>query len=178
MRNQDAMLHVCSLARLPETVTRVGAGSVVSLLASGTALTRPVSIAEDRHLTLWMNDIVDAAPDMTPPGAEHVERLIAFARAWDRRQPKVIHCFAGISRSTAAAYIIASALEPERDAAELAQTLRRLSPTATPNARLIALADDMLGRNGRMVDAIRAIGRGADAYEGVPFELPLAEASR
>jgi len=173
MRNHATMIHVCSLSRLEETVTRVGAGSVVSLLAAGTALKRPAAIAEDRHLALWMNDIVDAAPDMTPPGAEHVERLIGFARAWDRSRPKVIHCFAGISRSTAAAYIVASALAPGRDEMELARTLRLLSPTATPNARLIAIADDMLSRKGRMVDAIRAIGRGADAYEGVPFALPI-----
>lgn len=169
------MLHVCSLARLEETVARTGAGSIVTLLTAGTAVTRPAAVAEDRHLILSMNDIWEPAPDMTMPGAEHVERLIAFARSWDRRQPKVIHCFAGISRSTAAAYIVASALAPERDAVELAQTLRRLSPTATPNPRLIALADDMLSRGGRMVEAIRGIGRGAEAYEGTPFELPLSE---
>jgi predicted protein tyrosine phosphatase len=172
------MIHVCSLARLQETVARTGAGTVVTLITAGTEVVRPVSIAEDRHLKLWMHDIVDAAPDMTMPGADHVEQLIAFARAWDRRKPKVIHCFAGISRSTAAAFIVASTVSPERDAAELARTLRRLSPTATPNARLIALADDMLGRGGRMVDAIRSIGRGTEAYEGVPFELALAEAGR
>lgn len=169
------MLYVCSLARLEETVARTGAGSVVTLLTAGTAVTRPASVAENRHLILSMNDIIEPAPDMTMPGAEHVERLIAFARAWDRRQPKVIHCFAGISRSTAAAYIVASALAPERDPVELAQTLRRQSPTATPNTRLIALADDMLSRGGRMVEAIRGIGRGAEAYEGTPFELPLGE---
>jgi predicted protein tyrosine phosphatase len=170
------MIHVCSLARLEETVARVGAGSVVSLLAGGTVLNRPVSIAEDRHLVLSMNDIVEAAPDMVLPGAEHVERLLTFVRGWDRAKPKVIHCFAGISRSTAAAYITVAALSPERDEAELAQTLRRLSPSATPNARLVAIADDMLSRRGRMVDAIRAIGRGADAFEGVPFELSLETA--
>lgn len=178
MRDQTGMLYVCPLSRLHETVSRTGAGSIVTLITAGTPVTRPASVAADRHLLLSMNDIVEAAPDMTPPGAEHVERLIAFARAWDRARPKVIHCFAGISRSTAAAYIVAAALAPERDEAELAATLRRASPTATPNARLIALADDMLSRRGRMADAIRAIGRGADAFEGVPFELPLAASQR
>jgi predicted protein tyrosine phosphatase len=172
------MIHVCSLAKLHDTVARTGAGSVVTLINASTPVARPDSIAADRHLFLGMNDIVEAAPDMTLPGAEHIERLIAFARAWDRAKPKVIHCYAGISRSTAAAYIVASTLAPERDAVELAQTLRKASPTATPNARLIALADDMLDRKGRMVDAIRAIGRGAEAYEGVPFELPLSASVR
>ena len=85
----------------------------------------------------------------------------------------MINCYAGISRSTASAYIIAAALAPKRDEAELAKTLRWLSPSATPNIRLVTLADAMLGRQGRMVEAIKAIGRGADAFEGVPFALPI-----
>ena len=83
----------------------------------------------------------------------------------------MIHCYAGISRSTASAYIIAAALAPQRDETELAKTLRRLSPSATPNPRLIAMADALLDRDGRMVEAIQAIGRGADAFEGVPVRL-------
>lgn len=87
--------------------------------------------------------------------------------------PLVFHCWAGISRSTAAAYIAACALAPERDEANLALALRQASPSATPNARFVALADDILGRRGRMVDAIRGIGRGAEAMEGTPFMLQL-----
>lgn len=108
---------------------------------------------------------------MTPPGEVHVAALLDFARGWDRAKPMVINCYAGISRSTASAYIIAAALAPQRDEMELALTLRALSPSATPNPRLIALADRVLGRGNRMVDAIASIGRGADAYEGVPFVL-------
>ncbi len=85
----------------------------------------------------------------------------------------MVNCYAGISRSTASAYIIAAALSPQRDEEELAQTLRALSPSATPNPKLISVADDVLGRRGRMVEAIRAIGRGAEAFEGVPFALPI-----
>ena len=111
---------------------------------------------------------------MTLPGEAHVRSLLDFARGWDRgAAPLVVHCYAGISRSTASAYIIAAALSPQRDELELARTLRWLSPSATPNPRLIAVADILLERDGRMVEAIRSIGRGADAYEGAPFVLPL-----
>ena len=85
-----------------------------------------------------------------------------------------MHCYAGISRSTAGAYITALALNPALDEVWLAQTLRRNAPSATPNSRLVALGDDILGRKGRMVDAIKAIGRGEEAFEGTPFILPLA----
>src|SRR5690606_12006237 len=94
----------------------------------------------------------------------------------DRAKPQhalVVHCYAGISRSTAAAYALAAALQPERDEAELAEELRRLAPSATPNPLLIAHADYLLGRNGRMSRAIKRIGRGADAREGIPFRLDL-----
>jgi predicted protein tyrosine phosphatase len=120
-----------------------------------------------------MHDIVEELPDMTPPGEHHVESLLAFARAWDRSAPLLIHCFAGISRSTAAAYTVAAALAPQRDELELAETLRRLSPSATPNIRIVTIADRLLGRNGRMVRAIESIGRGEEAMEGVPFRLKI-----
>src|SRR5690606_18487979 len=124
---------------------------------------------------LSMHDIAEAQGGMTPPGQSHVLRLLTFARSWDRAHPLVVHCYAGISRSTASAYIVAAALAPRRDEEELARTLRALSPSATPNARLIALADEILQRNGRMVAAIRSIGRGADAFEGVPFGLRVED---
>jgi predicted protein tyrosine phosphatase len=167
------MIHVCSLSKLEETVARSGAERVLSLLAAGTEVMRPASIARENHLHLVMHDIAVAQDGMTMPGEDHVRNLLDFARRWDRAKPMVVHCYAGISRSTASAYIIAAALAPKRDEAELAQTLRKLSPSATPNPRLIAVADTLLSRQGRMIEAIEAIGRGADAFEGTPFVLKI-----
>lgn len=167
------MIYVCALPKVDETIARVGARQVLSLLSAGTVMERPASIAEGGHLLINMHDIADAQDGMTPPGAEHVARILEFGRHWDRSHPLVVNCYAGISRSTASAYLLAAALAPGRDEAELAQTLRRLSPTATPNPRIIAIADDLLGRNGRMASAIAGIGRGADAYNGEPFGLKV-----
>jgi predicted protein tyrosine phosphatase len=167
------MIHVCPLSRLEETVTRSGAERVLSLLAAGTEVLRPASILPENHLHLVMHDIAEAQEGMTLPGEEHVSRLLDFARQWSRTRPLVVHCYAGISRSTASAYVIAAALAPKRDEAELAWRLRKASPSATPNPRLVAVADRLLNRNGLMVEAIHAIGRGADAYEGTPFVLNI-----
>ena len=167
------MIHVCSLARLEETIEATGARHVVSLVSTGTPLTRPAMIEEANHLTLFMHDIIEALPGLEPPEAHHVERFLDFVRGWPRRTPLIVHCYAGISRSTAAAYIAAAALVPDRDEAELARELRDAAPSATPNARLVAIADELLGREGRMVRAIAAIGRGADAFEGTPFRLAI-----
>jgi len=38
---------------------------------------------------------------------------------------------------------------------------------------MVRLADDLLARDGRMVAAIDAIGRGAEAPQGEPFDLPV-----
>jgi predicted protein tyrosine phosphatase len=167
------MIIVCPLSRIAETAATSGARRMVTLINAQTPVLRPAGLAAADHLTLSMHDIVEELPDMTPPGEHHVEALLTFARAWDRKAPLLVHCFAGISRSTAAAYTVAAALAPRRDELELAETLRRLSPSATPNIRIVTIADQLLGRNGRMVRAIESIGRGEEAMEGVPFHLKI-----
>lgn len=171
-------IHVCSLARLPATVRDVGASHVATLINVGTPVERPASIAAERHLMLAMSDITAPLDGHILPEAEHVERLIAFMRGWGgaREQPMVVHCYAGVSRSTAAAFIGACALTPDMSELDWAYRIRDRSPTATPNERLVRLADDLLGRRGRMVDAIRRIGRGSDCFEGVSFRLDLGPA--
>lgn len=166
-------LHVSPLSRLDETVAAVRARHLVTLINVGTTVVRPAGITPERHLFLGMSDISQAHDGHVLAGQEHMARLLAFLRDWDRDAPMVIHCWAGISRSTAAAYIAACALEPERDEEEVAEALRAAAPSATPNARLVALADAALGRRGRMIGAIERIGRGADAFEGTPFAMPL-----
>lgn len=167
------MIHVCSLARLHDTVAETGARHVVTLMKDVAMVRRPQSIAEANHLMLDMDDIVTEMDGHVPPNEQHVGRLIDFVTGWDRTAPIVVHCYAGISRSTAGAFITACALNPDRDESSIARTIRSYSPTAQPNIRLVTLADTLLGRRGRMTAAIRAIGPGIAAYEGHPFRLDL-----
>jgi len=167
------MIHVCSLARLHETVRQTGALHIVSLLKDTDRVERPNHIRESNHLVLGMDDITSPMDGYVIPCEEHVGRLISFVRGWDRARPLVMHCYAGISRSTAGAYVAARALNAEHSELRIAQKLRTASATATPNARIVSLADRLLGREGRMVAAIESIGRGLIAYEAVPFRLDL-----
>ena len=169
-----ATLHVSPLSRLRETVERTGARHIVTLLSADGGVYRPATVQPERHLTLIAHDIAAPMDGHVLPGRDHVERLIDFVGSWDRADPMVIHCYAGISRSTAAGYIAALILNPALDEHDLAIRLRAAAPSATPNPRLIALADELLGRDGRMKRAIAGIGRGAEAFEGVPFELSYA----
>lgn len=167
------MIHVCSLARLHDTVGETGARHVVTLMKDVAMVRRPDSVRAENHLLLDMDDITCEMDGYIHPCEEHVEKLIRFVSGWDRATPMVIHCYAGISRSTAGAFITACTLNPKRNEVEIARFIRAASPTAIPNIRLVALADDILERQGRMVNAIEGIGRGLASYEGVPFRLDL-----
>jgi len=167
------MIHVCSLSRLHETVEDTGARHVVSLLGDEAHIERPACIAPQNHLWLRLHDISSPLDGYIMPDEPHVAELIEFVRGWDRRAPLVVHCFMGISRSTASAFVSVCALNPQRDEISIAQAMRLASPTATPNARIVSLADRLLGRDGRMVAAIETIGRGIIAEEAAPFRLDL-----
>jgi predicted protein tyrosine phosphatase len=167
------MIHVCSLSRLYATVDETGAQHIVTLLRLVDRVQRPTHIAPENHLVLAVDDITAPMDGYTAPAHEHVRRLIDFVTAWDRKAPMVVHCFAGISRSTAGAYVAACALNPKRDEMQIAWDIRRASRTAQPNARIVSIADRLLKRDGRMVQAIEAIGVADPATEGHPFRLDI-----
>ncbi len=166
-------IHVCPLAHIERTVAATGARSLVTLIDREHAVERPLPIEEARHLRLSVADIDMALEGFVAPEESHIHTLLAFVRAWDRREPLLIHCYAGVSRSTAAALIAACALGPHRDERAVAQALRAASPTATPNRLLIRHADAILARGGRLSAAVESIGRGEDCFEGAPFALEL-----
>lgn len=160
------------LSAVDHTVRRSGVSHLITLINDQAMIDTPPEIASDRHLRLAMNDIAEPQPGLVPPGEDHVAELIDFAIAWDRQAPMLIHCWAGVSRSTAAAFISLCALNPEVDEHRIASALRDASPTATPNRRLVDLADGVLARNGRMAGAVEAIGRGEMTMEADVFLLP------
>lgn len=167
-------IHVCPLSQVDATVRDSGARTLLTLINHATPVPRPAAVAADHHYFIAVSDIVAAQDGHILPAAEHVEKVLAVARDWDKAAPLVIHCWAGVSRSTAAAYIIACALSDAGREMELARALRERSPTATPNALMISVADALLGRDGRMVAAVAEIGRGRECMEGVPFALEIA----
>jgi predicted protein tyrosine phosphatase len=115
--------------------------------------------AAAQRLILEFHDINVAQEGLTAPDLAMVSSLIEFAQKWDGDAPLLIHCWAGISRSTAAAFIAACTRAPHVAEGDIADRL------------MVELADGLLGRDGRMVEAVDRIGRGDDAAEGVVFEL-------
>lgn len=166
---------VSPLSRIAEMAVRHKSREMVTLIAKEQAFHRPAVISADRHLTLQMNDITFKGNEkLIAPDDVHIQTLIDFAREWDQSAPLLVHCWMGVSRSPAAAILVALAVKPDEDDAILAARLRTVSPFATPNARIIEIGDRLLERNGALISAVKAIGRGADTDGNVPFVFPLS----
>lgn len=166
---------VSPLGTIGEMAARHGAREMISLMADNHSFHRPGIVDPARHLTIAVNDIVAAGREgLVVPQAAHVAAIIDFARAWDRATPLLVHCWMGVSRSPAAALIAALAVSPELNDFELASSLRAASPQATPNARLVELGDEALAREGRLIAAVKTIGRGVDYAGDTPFAIAWA----
>lgn len=158
---------------MPEVVELLGASHLVSILNAHLMPATPDAIAPQHHLKIAVDYIAAKQAGAQHPSAVHLARLIEFVHSWDRRAPLLIHCFAGLTRSPAAAYIALCALNPDTPELLIAHRLRQASETAAPNRLLAAVADRMLGRNGRLAAALDTIGPGSPAAEGRPFALAV-----
>lgn len=163
-------LHVCSLGSVADVARRLVRFDLVTLLSPDHASGDQRVVGRERHLKLSFHDITEIRPGFVAPDSAMMQDVIAFARD-ARDRPMLIHCWAGISRSSAAAYAIACDRNPGFERM-IADELRRRAPSVTPNRLMVEIADELLGRNGRMIEAIARIGRGADAFFGDPYRLP------
>ena len=162
------------LSQVPDLLLRRRPGRVISLLDPDAAFPELGPAYAGRHLRLAFHDANISAPDITLPSAQHLVELVAFLEGWDGVECLLIHCRAGISRSTAAAFVAACHRNPHASEREVANELRRVAPLARPNETMVTLADTVMGRSGRMATAIAETWRGLgwiDVEEAVPFEL-------
>jgi predicted protein tyrosine phosphatase len=168
----NPMIHVSPLSALSAVTTQLQNYDLLTLLSPDHPETDWSAFACERHVRLAFHDIVEPMPGLTAPDRDIMQAVLDFGRQGGPQRALLIHCWAGISRSSAAAFAIACDRNPgfERD---IAAELRRRSPSATPNRLMVRLADDLLSRNGCMVEAVEAIGRGAEAREGEPYQLPI-----
>ena len=165
-------IWISSLAAAPQLAQKLRPSRVVSLLSPYDTFPVFDGLAADLHLQVPIHDITADIGDWRAPVSSDAERVIRFVEGWDRADPMLIHCWAGISRSTASAFITACVHNPNADEEEIARAIRAASPTASPNARLVGHADALLGRSGRMTKAIETIGRGAVSDEAKAFSIP------
>jgi predicted protein tyrosine phosphatase len=113
-----------------------------------------------RRLTLRFDDIIEPFAGMLPPERSHIEALLEFGAGLaagddDPLRHLLIHCHAGISRSTASMATLLAEARPEMNEDAIFTHIREIRPQAWPNSRMIGMADDLLGRQGRLSAALR-----------------------
>lgn len=115
--------------------------------------------AFDPHFraTFRFHDAIEPGPDVLLPQKADVEAILAFGRDAGAAARLLIHCHAGISRSTAATLMILAQTYPHEGEDAIAERLIEIRPQAWPNSRMIAFADELLDRRGRLIAATGAI---------------------
>lgn len=167
------MIYVSPLSQIEDAIERIKPSHLISLLDPETMIDTPYGFDPTCHLRLGVNDIAAPIDDLVPPGAAHVQQLIDFVKGWDPSRPLLVHCWAGISRSTAAAFITLCVLNQDHPEDDLARLVRACGSHAQPNKLMVGHADDILARRGRMRAAIEALGPARAAWEGQLFAIPL-----
>ncbi len=142
---------------MPKRVRDFAPSHLVSIIQPALQPDRPPEVSVDNHLRLAVHDISRHDDFGVLPEREHVEQLLEFVDDWQPDGGRLlVHCYAGVSRSTACALLtrVAKGGDVEESAAEL----RRVAPYAQPNRRLVQVGDEVLGLRGRLVRAVEQLG--------------------
>ena len=98
---------------------------------------------------------------VSPPRVEDAKAIVEFAREISGVEGTVLcQCQAGVSRSPAAALICLATWTNEGDEKDCVEQLLRVRPCAAPHRGLVAFADAVLGRCGRLVESVDRIRQG------------------
>lgn len=173
MYNCGNLLHVCPLRDLNEVAQRTGASHVVSVLEGARFPDTPAGIDPRNHFKIASDRFLTETKTVTEAGRFEITRFLSFCESWPSTHPLIIHCLAGISRSTAAAYVFLCAVNAKCSEEEIAAHLRKASSFADPDRSIVALGDQVLLRGGRMSAAIAALDDGVKRCIGHPFSLPV-----
>ena len=152
-------ITICGIPELGEHCA-AGVTHVLSILGP-TAPDPPelAAFAPRQRLILRFHDVIVPQPDQLGPTREDVERLLAFGREVGETPEAhlLVHCRAGVSRSTAAAALILMQANPEWSARAVLDAIAVLRPCAWPNLLMLEFGDALLGRNGEIAAAAGAI---------------------
>lgn len=147
------MLIVSSLAEAARAYAKHRPSRVISLVSDDDAPPSFEGLDPARHLKLCV-ERETCGETISAAARDRAEEIVSFLKNWDGAGDVLIHCSRGVARSMAAAFIIMCAAAPKEDEAALARILRRKAPFADPCPLLVSYADDLLGRGGRMIEAI------------------------
>lgn len=155
-------IAVCGIEEL-EGHCETGVSHVLSILDPGWPVPPAFgTFGEHERLELRFHDVIEEVPGYAPPMPEHVAALLGLGRDMMKEVAGLrllVHCHAGISRSTAAMSLILAQALPERPAGAILQDVLRIRAKAWPNLRMMEMGDAQLGRDGTLVEAAHQLHR-------------------
>jgi predicted protein tyrosine phosphatase len=155
-----SLITICGLDELKDHSMR-GVSHVLSILDPSWPEPEAFWAYDPHHrTTLHFHDIIEPLAGCILPERGHVEAILAFGHSLARSPDSgdghlLIHCHMGVSRSTAAMAMILAQAKPEIPEEEILSRLEQLRPQIWPNSLMIAYADELLGREGRLTEAVR-----------------------
>jgi predicted protein tyrosine phosphatase len=163
MKQPPFGITVCGIDELGEHAT-LGATHVLSILDPDYPVPEAFGqYGEHARLERRFHDIIDPTPGMILPSAEDVAAVLAFGRELsDEPRPLanlLVHCHAGVSRSTASMTLILAQALPDTPAPAILDMVYGIRDKAWPNLRMIEMGDEMLGRGGSLVEAAFSLYR-------------------
>ena len=146
-------IHVCSLAAARELDVSVYNGVIT---IEDTTIEEPFRVEDNgpQQLVLRFDDISVPMDGYVEPDESHIHAALAFAYkiAKDTGGSILIHCHAGISRSSAIALaIIAQRLGRGKEKEAVTQ-LEMINPNCRPNKSLVWMTDEILKRDRKLYD--------------------------
>jgi len=137
-------IQICSLEAVRETNLSIFNG-VITIEDSTIEDPFRVEHGSPQQLVLRFDDISEPHPKWIEPQESHIKKALTFAdKIGDGAL--LIHCHAGISRSSAIALaILAKGLGAGKEV-EAVKILKKINPDARPNKLLVWMTDEILGR--------------------------------
>lgn len=181
-------LTICGVSEL-DGHCAAGVTHVLSILDPGTPSPAGLdSLGPHHRVELRFDDVVQEHIGYRAPTEADVAAVLEFGEHLLRDVPRqdrhhvLVHCWMGISRSTASGAMLLAQHAPGHEEAAF-DVLYGVRPRCWPNSRMIGFADTLLGRRGALVRAyerhkrvilrdhpdiaglVRNVGRGAELPE-------------
>jgi predicted protein tyrosine phosphatase len=156
-----SLLTICGLEELGQHSARA-VTHVLSIVDPDCPDPEAFQAYDSHHRTiLRFHDVIEPSDGYVMPEMGHVEAVLTFgeslkrgAAAREEAGHLLVHCHAGISRSTAAMAMLLAQVYPGEDEDRIFDRLTGIRPQAWPNSRMIGFADQLLARNGRLNAAL------------------------
>jgi predicted protein tyrosine phosphatase len=155
--------HKVTICGIPELSQHCASGVSHVLSIIDTHEPRPPALddfLDIDHELIRFDDVVAEYPGFEACTPAHIARLLAFGERAHAASGShmLVHCHAGVSRSTAAAAILLCQHAPGHEEAAFLRLLQ-LRKHGWPNTRMVEFADRLLDRDGAMLQGLIAYRR-------------------